>query len=469
MTWSAVIRGQRYTFGSLGELFAKANEPKSGDALAGLAPASETERVAAKMALADVRLAEIVDVPLVEDEVTEAVLGELDHARFRARLGSLTVGEFREMVLSDDFAAGWQRETLHQLVTPEIAAATAKLMSNLDLIRGSRELRVVTSCRSTVGQPGVLASRLQPNHPTDEISGIAYSIVDGLSFGTGDAVIGVNPAVESVGTVTAILRLLEAVIDELEVPTQGCVLAHATTQLQAIEQGATVDLLFQSVAGTAAANRAFGIDLALLREASDAVLGQHRDRPDRYQGRQAMYFETGQGSALSADAHHGIDQLTCEARAQAVARLFDPFLVNSVVGFIGPEYLADSAQITRAGLEDHFVGKLMGLPMGCDVCFTNHVDADHNSNDNLLVLLVLLAAAGCNFVMGVPAGDDIMLGYQSTSHHDVATVRDLFGLSATPEFASWFSTRFSGRRDLGARLLPDGLGERIGLTAAGPR
>jgi ethanolamine ammonia-lyase large subunit len=434
MSWSATIRGTTFRFGRLAELLAKASEPKSGDVLAGLAAASERERVAARYCLADIRLGEIVDDPLVEDEVTAAVLGSLDRGRFDRKLGSMTVGEFREYVLAPAFPGHWAADSLHALVTPEVAAATAKLMSDLDLIRAASRLHTVTRCRSTLGQPGVLASRIQPNHPTDDPEGITYSIADGLLHGSGDAMIGINPAIESADTVHRLLTLVERVIDRFEVPTQGCVLAHVTTQLEAMSRGATVDLVFQSVAGTQTANTSFGIDLALLGEARQAVLEQHAQRPDRYPGRHAMYFETGQGSALSAGAHHGIDQLTCEARAQAVARLFDPFLVNSVVGFIGPEYLADARQITRAGLEDHFTGKLMGLPMGCDVCYTNHADADQNSNDDLLVLL---ATAGCSFVMGVPAGDDVMLGYQSTSYHDVAAVRELLGRQPAPEFRQW--------------------------------
>jgi len=456
MAWASTTGGERFVFASLSEVLAKANEPKSGDALAGIAAGSETERIAAKFVLADLRLGEILDQPVIEDEVTEAVLAQVDRERFAAVLAGMTVGEFRELVLSDGFAAEWP--TLRDLVTPEIAAATAKLMSNLDLVRAAAPLRVETTCRTTVGQDGVLAARLQPNHPTDDVAGIAYSILDGLSWGCGDALIGVNPAVESVDTVAAVLQTVESAIDELAVPSQGCVLAHVTTQLAVLERGVRVDLLFQSVAGTQAANRAFGIDIALLREAHEAVLAQHALDPSRYPGRQATYFETGQGSALSSEAHHGVDQLTCEARAQAVARLFDPFLVNSVVGFIGPEYLADAAQITRAGLEDHFVGKLMGLPMGCDVCFTNHVDADHNSNDNLLLLLT---AAGANFVMGVPAGDDIMLGYQSTSYHDVATARTVLGRTAAPEFAGWHARVFAG----GRRALADHVERRLGASA----
>ena len=461
MKGSASVGGERFAFGALAEILAKANEPKSGDVLAGIAAASGAERMAAKLVLADTRLSEIVDEPLINDEVTTAILSRLDRERFDTALGGLTVGEFRERVLSPSFVSEWP--DLRGLVTPEIAAATAKLMSNLDLVRATVALRVETTCRTTIGQPGVLAARLQPNHPTDDLAGIAYSIFDGLSYGCGDALVGVNPAVESVESVAAILRMLDAVIDELAIPTQGCVLAHVTTQLAAIERGVRADLLFQSVAGTAAANRAFGVDLALLVEAADAVRAQHEADPGRYAGRHAMYFETGQGSALSSEAHHGIDQLTCEARAQGFARLFDPFLINSVVGFIGPEYLADAGQITRAGLEDHFVGKLMGLPMGADVCFTNHVAADHNSNDSALLLL---GAAGCNFVMGVPAGDDIMLGYQSTSYHDVATARDILGRRPAPEFDAWHRRSFGGH-PADEATVPAAIGRRINdLVAA---
>jgi len=433
MTYRAVIRGESFAFASLRELLAAANEEKSGDELAGIAARDERERVAAKMALADVRLAEIVANPLIEDEVTDAVSRPADPAAF-AEIGSLTVGEFREYVLEPGFAARWGGG-LAQAVTPEIAAACAKLMSNLDLVAAARPLRVETRCRNVMGGERVLGVRAQPNHPTDDVSGILLSAIDGLGFGCGDAMLGVNPATEAVGTVAAILSGLHDLIAVLGVPTQTSVLAHITTQLAALEAGAPVDLLFQSVAGTEGANRSFGVDLALLAEGRTAVLEHHRaDRAGEFIGEQVMYFETGQGSALSAEAHHGVDQLTIEARAQAVARLFDPFLVNSVVGFIGPEYLADAAQITRAGLEDHFVGKLMGVPTGVDVCYTNHANADQNSND---ALLVLLAAAGCGYVMGVPGGDDVMLNYQTTSYHDVATVRRTLGLRPAPMFEAW--------------------------------
>ena len=316
---------------------------------------------------------------------------------------------------------------------PEMAAAVAKLMSNKDLVLAASKMRVVTRCRNTMGQRGVLGIRIQPNHPSDDLGGILLSAADGLLFGCGDAVIGVNPAAESVEVAAAILRALDRLIDALAIPTQACCLAHITTQLGCLDRGAPVDLLFQSIAGTEAANASFGINLALLREGRERVLEHHRGRDVAWVGDQAMYFETGQGSALSAGAHHGVDQLTLEARAYGVARAFDPFLVNSVVGFIGPEYLFDERQIIRAGLEDHFMGKLLGLPMGVDVCYTNHAAADQNSADNLLLLL---AAAGCNYFMGVPCADDVMLNYQSTSFHDALAVRRLFGLRPAPEFAA---------------------------------
>lgn len=432
-----IVGGERYVFGSLTEVLAKANEEKSGDELAGVAATSERERIAAKFALADIRLADLVAEPIIDDAITAAVMARHDADAF-APLASLTVGQLREVVLGDDFPVTWGAG-LQAALTPEVAAAVTKLMSNLDLVVAASRLRVVTRCRNTQGEAGVLGVRIQPNHPTDDVRGILLSALDGLLFGCGDAVIGVNPATESVTVISQVLTGLQELVQRIAVPTQTCVLAHVTSQLRALEAGAPVDLLFQSVSGSESANRSFGFDLPLLAEGREAVLASHRDRPGDFIGDNVMYFETGQGSALSAEAHHGIDQLTMEARAQAVARLFDPFLVNSVVGFIGPEYLADAAQITRAGLEDHFMGKLMGLPMGCDVCYTNHVDADQNSNDNLLVLL---GAAGCNFIMGVPAGDDVMLNYQSTSYHDAASVRRLLGLSASPEFAAWMGTAY---------------------------
>jgi ethanolamine ammonia-lyase large subunit len=466
MSWSESVGGERFTFTSLAELMTKASEHKSGDVLAGLAATSNRERIAAKCALAQVRVSEIVDDPVIDDDVTGALLGALKRPLMDETIGSLTIGELRDTILSPGFADTWSTTGLAALVMPEVAAAVTTLMSNLDLIGAAASLHVSTRCRSTIGGPGVLGARIQPNHPTDDLSGVVLSTIDGLLYGAGDAVIGVNPAIESVDTVTALATMLDDVIEGWELPTQACVLSHVTTQLAALERGAPIDLLFQSVAGTEAANRSFGITLGLLTEAQEAVREQHSARPGSYAGEQFMYFETGQGSALSAGAHHGMGQLTCEARAHGVARLFDPFLVNSVVGFIGPEYLADAEQITRAGLEDHFMGKLMGLPMGVDVCYTNHVDADQNSNDNLLILL---AAAGVNFVMGVPAGDDIMLSYQSTSYHDVATTRHLLGLQPAPEFTAWLEDRglwLDGRLQQGAEGRAE-LDRLVSLSAPG--
>lgn len=467
MGWATVVRGERYAFDDLRTLLAKANEEKSGDRLAGLAAATESERMAAKTVLADLPLAVLVDEPLLDpahDEVSRLIADTHDAAAF-APLRAVTVGELREMLLAHD---GPGDAVPPNAITPEIAAAVAKLMSNLDLVTASRRMRRVTRCRNTMGGPGVLGVRVQPNHPADDVAGILLSTVDGLLFGCGDAVIGVNPASESVDAVSAILRGLDGLIERWQIPTQACVLAHVTTQLAALERGAPVDLLFQSVAGTEAANASFGITLDLLREGRERVLAHHRARGG-FVGADVMYFETGQGSALSAEAHHGIDQLTCEARAYGVARAFSPFLVNTVVGFIGPEYLADERQIVRAGLEDHFMGKLLGLPMGVDVCYTNHVAADQNSCDNLLVLL---ATAGCNYFMGVPCADDVMLSYQSTSFHDVAGVRALLGLAPAPEFARWLDDRgifAGGRRQAGNASLRRELlraVERIALPGA---
>ena len=422
-------------FSDLRELFAKANEEKSGDQLAGIAAGSERERVAAKSALADLTLGEIVDQPLLDpehDEVSALIFETFDREHFQD-IRSLTVGEFREFIL-DDATSEDDLKRLQWAITPEVAAAVTKICSNKDLVLAAAKIRNVTRCRNTMGERGVLGVRLQPNHPKDDIGGILLAVVDGLLYGCGDAVIGVNPAADSVASVSAILRALQEVIAALRVPTQACCLAHITTQLKCLEMGAPVDLLFQSVAGTEAANRSFGIDLAILREGRDRVLAHHRERDEEWLGDHVMYFETGQGSALSAEAHHGIDQLTLEARAYGVARAFHPFLVNSVVGFIGPEYLYDERQIIRAGLEDHFLGKLLGLPMGCDVCYTNHAAADQNSADNLLLLL---ATAGCNYFMGVPAADDVMLNYQSTSFHDALAARRLLHLRPAPEFLQW--------------------------------
>jgi ethanolamine ammonia-lyase large subunit len=439
MPYHAIIRGERFTFADLREVFGRANEEKSGDCLTGVAARSEKERVAAKLVLADVRLGEIVDQPLIDpdqDDVSRLILDTLDTEAFRP-LRSWTVGELREHLL-DDAVGEPELRRLQAALTPEVVAAVARLMSNKDLVLAAGKVRNVTRCRNTMGQRGVLGIRIQPNHPADDVAGILLAAVDGLLFGCGDAVIGVNPATDSVGTVAAILRGLDRLITACGAPTQACCLAHVSTQLACLERGVPVDLLFQSVAGTQAANASFGVSLAQLREGRERVLEQHRGRDVAWAGEQVMYFETGQGSALSAEAHHSVDQLTLEARAYGVARTLDPFLVNSVVGFIGPEYLFDERQIIRAGLEDHFMGKLLGLPMGCDVCYTNHAAADQNSADNLMLLL---AAAGCNYFMGVPCGDDVMLNYQSTSYHDAATVRKVFGLRPAPEFAAWLEER----------------------------
>lgn len=435
MSYRATIRGEAFVFDDLKEVFAKANEEKSGDQLAGIAARSERERVAAKMVLSELTLQEVVDCPLIdpgEDDVSRLLLDTLDDTAFH-RIHNLTVGAFREHLLSDDLT----EEALRQIqwgITPEIAAATAKLMSNKDLILAAAKIRKVSHCRNTLGGRGTLGCRIQPNHPTDDFTGILLSTMDGLLYGCGDAVIGVNPATESVDTVEEILRGLDQLIETCHIPTQSCCLAHVTTQLGCLDRGAPVDLLFQSIAGTTKANESFGISLSLLKEGMERVRESHSQRDVEWVGNNVMYFETGQGSALSAEAHHGVDQLTLEARAYGVARAFEPFLVNSVVGFIGPEYLYNERQIIRAGLEDHFMGKLLGLPMGVDVCYTNHVAADQSSADNLLVLLT---AAGCNYFMGVPCADDVMLNYQSTSYHDTVAMRKLFGLHPAPEFQQW--------------------------------
>jgi ethanolamine ammonia-lyase large subunit len=433
MAYVTTLRGERFSFADLRELLAKANEPKSGDDLAGISAGSLRERVAAKLALADVEVRSIVEQPLLDDDVTATVLEHVDRHALDSIAG-LAIGELREVILSRDFVARWETG-LDRAITPEVAAAVAKVMSDRDLITAAAALRVVTRCRNTMGERGVLGVRIQPNHPSDDVEGILLSTLDGLLFGCGDAVIGVNPVDDTVRSVARIQHALHEIVERLALPTQTCVLAHVTTQLAALRQGAPVDLLFQSLAGTQAANDSFGVTPSLITEGREAVLAHHLER-EGFVGDQVVYVETGQGSALSAGAHHGIDQLTLEARAQALARTFDPFLVNSVVGFIGPEYLADARQITRAGLEDHFIGKLLGLPMGVDVCYTNHVDADQSTNDDLLVLL---AVAGCNFVMGVPAGDDVMLHYQSTSYHDAAGVRELLGLRPAPEVEAWLT------------------------------
>ncbi len=409
-------------------LLAKATPLRSGDQLAGIAAESAEERVRAQIELADTPLTRFQNELLVDDEVTRLIVDTHSSDAF-APIANLSVGEFREWLLeaSDDAISSIS-------IMPEMAAAVSKIMRAQDLIAVAKKIRVVTKFRDTLGLPGRFSTRLQPNHPTDDPRGVAESIVDGLSYASGDAVIGVNPASDDLRSVETLLHLLDKIREKLEIPTQTCVLAHVTTQMEAMRRGAPVDLVFQSIAGTEAANKAFGIDLKLLDEAWHAAR-------ERHPGANVMYFETGQGSALSANAHHGIDQQTCEARAYTVAKRYEPLLVNTVVGFIGPEYLYDGKQITRAGLEDHFCGKLMGLPMGCDVCYTNHAEADQDDMD---VLLTLLGAAGCNYIMGVPGADDVMLNYQSTSFHDALYARDLLGLRPAPEFEAWFERMESG-------------------------
>lgn len=437
--YTATLRSQRFHFSDLRELFARAGEEKSGDQLAGIAAKSGSERVAAQWALADVTLGEIHDHPLIDpacDDVSELLLSTLDITEF-APLRSKTVGELRELLLNDR-STGESLRRIGAALTPEMVAAVTKLMSNKDLILVASKIRCVTRCRNTMGGPGVLGIRVQPNHPADDVPSILLGALEGLAYGCGDAVIGVNPVADSVDSVARILRGLDRVISRLGIPTQACCLAHISTQLAALRHGAPIDLLFQSIAGSEAANASFGVSLAQLADGRDQVIEHHRQRTEvNWVGSQVMYFETGQGSALSANAHHHVDQLTLEARAYGLARTLDPFLVNSVVGFIGPEYLFDERQIIRAGLEDHFMGKLLGLPMGVDVCYTNHAAADQNSADNLLVLL---AAAGCNYFMGVPCGDDVMLNYQTTSYHDAAGVRRLLHLRPAPEFADWLES-----------------------------
>jgi ethanolamine ammonia-lyase large subunit len=453
MIYRHAIAAQSYVFDGLRDLLAKATPPRSGDRLAGVAADTAEEMIAARMALADVPLKQFLEeavVPYEDDEVTRLIIDSHDAAAFAA-ISSLTVGGFRDWLLSDAVTSA----TLAQVargITPEMAAAVSKLMRNQDLILVARKCEAVTRFRNTIGLRGRMSARLQPNHPFDDARGITASILDGIMLGSGDACIGINPASDDPAVLGGLVRLLDDLISRLQIPTQSCVLAHVTTTLALINQGFPVDLVFQSIAGTEAANKSFGIDLAILKEAREAGLSLRRGTV----GSNVMYFETGQGSALSANAHHGVDQQTLEARAYAVARAFDPLLVNSVVGFIGPEYLYDGKEIIRAGLEDHFCGKLLGLPLGVDVCYTNHAEADQDDMDNLLTLL---AAAGVTFIMGVPGADDVMLNYQSTSFHDALYVRDLFGLKRAPEFDDWlFRTGLAGadfRLSGGEGTLPD--------------
>jgi ethanolamine ammonia-lyase large subunit len=453
MVFRHTIDATSYVFEDLRDLLAKATPPRSGDRLAGIAADSAQQMIAARMALSDVPLGQFLQEPVIpfeDDEVTRLIIDGHDAQAF-APIASLTVGSFRDFLLSDA-ATGEALRQLSRGITPEMAAAVSKLMRNQDLILAARKCEVLTAFRDTIGMRGRMSTRLQPNHPFDDPRGITASILDGLLLGSGDACIGINPASDDPAVIGGLLHLLDELITRLEMPTQGCVLTHVTTTLKLIEQGLPVDLVFQSVAGTEAANSSFGVNLALLREAHEAGRSLRRGTV----GDNVMYFETGQGSALSANAHHGVDQQTCEARAYAVARAFDPLLVNSVVGFIGPEYLYDGKEIIRAGLEDHFCGKLLGLPLGVDICYTNHAEADQDDMDNLLTLL---AAAGVTFIMGVPGADDVMLNYQSTSFHDALFVRDVFGLKRAPEFDNWLfqvgiadgSHRLAGQ----AGLLPD--------------
>jgi ethanolamine ammonia-lyase large subunit len=436
-----------YRFDNLKQVMAKASPPRSGDTLAGVAASSSEENVAAKMALADVPLKRFLEellVPYETDDVTRLIIDSHDAAAF-APIAHLTVGEFRNWLLSDKTDA-LVLAAVSPGLTPEMVAAVSKIMRNQDLILAARKVEVVTKFRDTIGLKGRMAVRLQPNHPTDDKKGIAASLIDGLMYGCGDAVIGINPASDNVSTITDLLHMLDDVIQRFEIPTQSCILTHVTTSIDAIGRGAPVDLVFQSIGGTQGVNDSFGVTLPMLKEAHEAALSLKRGTV----GSNCMYFETGQGSALSADANHGCDQQTLEARAYAVARQFKPLLVNTVVGFIGPEYLYNGKEIIRAGLEDHFCGKMLGLPMGVDVCYTNHAEADQDDMD---VLLMLLGAAGVTFVMGIPGADDIMLNYQSTSFHDALYVREALGLKRAPEFEAWLEK--IGLTDVNGRLKPE--------------
>jgi len=441
MNYFATVHSKGFNFRDLRTLMAKASPLRAADVLAGLAADSEVERAVAQRLLAEVPLRQFLEDPLIPpeiDEVSKLILDQHDTLAFTPIAG-LTVGEFRDWLLADTS----DLSTLSSGLTPEMVAAVCKIMRNQDLIAVARRCRVVTRFRNTIGLPGRLSTRLQPNHPTDDPRGIAASILDGLLYGSGDAVIGINPATDNLDNVHTLLNLLDEIINHHKIPTQSCVLTHVTTSMELMRRGAPVDLVFQSIAGTEAANRSFGVDLSMLREAKAMVESLGRGG----QGNNLMYFETGQGSALSANAHHGVDAQTCEARAYAVAREFSPLLVNTVVGFIGPEYLYDGKQIIRAGLEDHFCGKLLGLPMGCDICYTNHAEADQNDMDNLLTLL---GVAGCNFIMGIPGADDVMLAYQSTSFHDALYLRQVLGLRPAPEFEAWLENMgiFDGQNTL---------------------
>lgn len=422
--------GKVYAFKSLNEVMAKANEEKSGDRLAGLAAESSEERVAAKVVLSNITLEDLRNNPavpyeidevtrIIQDDVNEKIYNEIKH---------WTVSEFREWIL-DENTTGADIRRISRGLTSEMVAAVAKLMSNMDLIYGARKIKVTAHCNTTIGEKGTLSARLQPNHPTDDPDGIMASLLEGLTFGVGDAVLGLNPVDDSVESVTKVLKRFDEIKRKFNIPTQTCVLAHVTTQMEAIRQGAPTDLIFQSIAGSEKGNEAFGFNAATIEEARQLALKQGTAT-----GPNVMYFETGQGSELSSDAHHGVDQVTMEARCYGFAKRFKPFLVNTVVGFIGPEYLYDSKQVIRAGLEDHFMGKLTGIPMGCDACYTNHMKADQNDIENLAVLLT---TAGCTYFMGIPHGDDVMLNYQTTGYHETAALREMFGLTAIKEFQDW--------------------------------
>lgn len=428
-----VLGNETFQFNNLAQLMAKASPLRSGDVLAGVAAKTEKERAVAQLCLADVPLKTFLNQALVayeDDEITRLIMDGHDALAFQT-ISHMTVGDLRNYLLSME-CTGQVLSALRLGITPEMVAAVSKIMRNQDLILVAKKCEVVTQFRNTLGLHGHFSTRLQPNHPTDDMTGIAASILDGLMYANGDAVIGINPATDNVQQCTVLLKMIDDVIQHYEIPTQSCVLTHVTNTIECIENGAPVDLVFQSIGGTQATNDSFGFNLNTLKEAQQAALELKRGSV----GQNVMYFETGQGSSLSANAHHGLDQQTCEVRAYAVARHFDPLLVNTVVGFIGPEYLYDGKQIIRAGLEDHFCGKLLGLPMGCDVCYTNHAEADQNDMDNLLTLL---ANAGCTFVMGIPGSDDIMLNYQTTSFHDALYVRQLLGLRTAPEFEHWLA------------------------------
>ncbi|PJZ67250.1 ethanolamine ammonia lyase large subunit [Leptospira wolffii] len=435
MGYKTILGSKTYTFSDLKTLMAKASPLRSGDELAGVAASTQEERIAAQMALADLPLREFLKIELVPaetDEVSRLIFDSHEEESFSS-ISSQTVGEFRDFLLNENTDTS-VINSIRDGITPEMAAAVSKLMSNQDLVLVAKKSPIISKFRNTIGLPGRLSTRLQPNHPTDDPKGIAASILDGLYLGSGDAVIGINPATDNVPTVIALLEMLDSIIQKYSIPTQSCILSHVTTSIKVMEQGAPLDLVFQSIGGTEALNRSFGVNLSVLGESRQMALELGRGTV----GNNVMYFETGQGSALSAGAHHGVDQQTLEVRAYAVAKKFEPLLVNTVVGFIGPEYLYNGKQILRAGLEDHFCGKLLGLPMGVDICYTNHADADQDDMD---VLLTLLGAAGCNYIMGVPGADDVMLSYQSTSFHDALYLRQLFGLRPSPEFEEWLLSK----------------------------